>query len=100
MTPAWPEWQDISTCPRDGTEFDAWMDIPACPSSMGFADNFRVVNVSFRNGVFGHQHEGSWRELCGEWLSHWLPLPPAPPLAPPAARAGSGKPLPGHAVYE
>ncbi len=69
-------WQDIATAPKDGSKFDAWMDIPASPLSMGWADSFRVPDVWFQDGEF--VHDGGPAALRLEYITHWMPLPPPP----------------------
>jgi hypothetical protein len=83
-------WQDISTAPRDGTTFDAWLEIPyGCERWEG-----RQTDVSWdtygrlEGGPgWGYWHNNTfyWAEIDGGSLTHWQPLP-----APPAETVSPG----------
>lgn len=66
--PAQPEWMDISTAPRDGTDIIAYM--PQVESECTF--------VFWKNGFWHLTYDGKRLAPHVKELTHWMPLP-APP---------------------
>lgn len=68
-------WQDISTAPKDGTKFDAWV-----PDAFG---GHRMTGLSF-NSRGKLRHHGLLTEAdLPRWPTHFRPLP-SPPEGPDA----------------
>lgn len=69
------KWQPISTAPKDGTRFLAWVP----PTTMGFG----VVDFYHWQTAEGGRVEG-WRDSFiyvsreGEGPTHWMPVPAGP----------------------
>lgn len=65
-----PSWQDISTAPKDGSEF------------LGFGNCGIWMTVWRWRVIGGTESEGNWCEVGSNgalrFLTHWMPLPPAP----------------------
>lgn len=72
-------WQGIESAPKDGTRVDLWLDIPASPRSFGWADSFRVTDAVWRDGHWFHPYKGKDERLETDYITHWQPLPAAPP---------------------
>lgn len=73
-------WQPIATAPDcDRVEVDLWMEVPPSPRSMGWGDSFRVTNAYRIGKKWFHETErGEEKELYADYITHWMPLPPAP----------------------
>lgn len=84
-------WQDFSTAPRDGTEFDAWCVHPDGNREIQYG--IRIENVRMRGDLSGfgfivHLREGTmWQYLDARnedaflpaWIpTHWRAKPNAP----------------------
>lgn len=63
-------WQDISSAPKDGTKFDAWV-----PDAFG---GHRMTDLSFNARGQLRQHGLLTPAELPRWPTHWRPLPPAP----------------------
>ena len=88
------QWQPIKTAPkRDYVEIDLWVDIPASPRSFGMGDAFRVVEAYRKNGKWTHRHEGKEKELYADYITHWMPIPPAPPASAQESENQTTKPI-------
>lgn len=75
-----PAWQDISTAPKDGTEFDIW-----CVKREGYTNYpARIANCRHNEGVLEYLHSHGWFALKGAWegreviITHWMPRPEPP----------------------
>jgi len=80
---AMPGWEPIASAPRDGTKVDLWLRIEASPMSMGWSDEFRVPEAWFEVDRWFHYREsGAKSELLTRYITHWMPMPGSPSLAP------------------
>ena len=81
-------WQDISSAPKDGTEFWAWVE----PASIASINRKKDIERCRYNGVrleYSHAHGWfSFREenYLAKRVRHWMPLPDAP--TPPQEQEG------------
>jgi hypothetical protein len=71
-------WQPIETAPKDGTEIDVWVDIPASPSTFGWPDSFRLMEAYCKDGTWLYRVHGKERLIDPAYITHWRPLPPIP----------------------
>jgi hypothetical protein len=80
-------WRPIKTFRRETSQFDEakqvdlWIRIHASPMSMGLSDSFRVTGCWQDRGTWFHYHEGKVKELTKHYITHWMPVPPAPKLS-------------------
>lgn len=77
--PAWPEWRDIASAPRDGTRViitnGGWV-VAAYWSDSIWAKVSSDLTLAAGGGWV--QEENRSDTYCFEGATHWLPLPPPP----------------------
>jgi hypothetical protein len=72
-------WRKIGTCDlEDRAKCDLWMEWGASALTMGWADAFRVVDCYREGGKWLHYHEGKFKELDSNYITHWMPRPFGP----------------------
>ena len=78
------DWKDISTAPKDGTPFQAYVKIV----HESEADKFEwYPRLRINDGVFEHLHSHGWFDInMLRWIkrtpTHWMPLPDPPKETP------------------
>jgi hypothetical protein len=72
-------WRKIDTFDLgDNVKCDLWMQWGASALTMGWGDSFRVVDCYHEDGKWFHYHEGKFKELQSDYLTHWMPRPRGP----------------------
>jgi hypothetical protein len=73
-------WKPIKTFRLpDRHEVDIWLQAPASPRSMGWADAWRVIEAYRINEKWFHRQDGKEMEIVTEYVTHWMPIPKPPP---------------------
>lgn len=73
-------WKPIESFDEpDRQSVDLWMYIYASPRSMGMSDAFRVMDAFREDGKWFHWDGGKKKELHGEYVKFWMPIPEPPP---------------------
>ena len=76
------EWHDISTAPRDGTEFLAIGELGAMVIASFQLDPTQEQSRSHRKRVFVESFRGEVLYDPTAWATHWMPLPDPPKAQP------------------
>lgn len=74
-------WRPIESFDQpDRVKVDLWLHIYASPRSMGWADDFRVIDAWRQDGKWVHYDKGNVAELFADYVTHWMPIaePPRP----------------------
>lgn len=74
-------WKPIKTASKedyDTTKVDLWLQWGAAPSTMGWADSFRVVDCWRHKGKWVHEYRGEITEINADYITHWMPRPDGP----------------------
>jgi hypothetical protein len=82
-TPPEQGWQDISTAPKDGTEFQTWVTRSTDPE--GWWEPRCRYNEDGAFEIWGRvdYDQDGWDTYAHLEPTHWMPLPPPPEAAAP-----------------
>lgn len=75
------EWQPISTPPAAFVKVDVWMNLQISAERAFAEDAFRVTDAWIEKGHWYHDFGRFTKQLLGEAITHWRPIPDGP-LAP------------------